>query len=191
MSAIQAKQDGQAAEAQSKQFTSYLTMLLCKMDDQQWFSLSTYRKLLTWKIATALESNTLVSSDVIFPLRTLHLISRLALLSKLFSSCFFFTTRRDDSGSFSSPRTINFCKAEWILLQSVQQNHFPFGNSCWKHGVNTNLLTEQIRKNYELFNRNNWHLKVIHVMIPQTAHMILSLTLVRKKKWRTKNIKCK
>jgi hypothetical protein len=24
----------------------------------------------------------------------------------------------------------NFCKVEWILLQSIQQNQLPFGNSC-------------------------------------------------------------
>lgn len=85
---------------------------------------------LTWKIATACESNTLVSREVIFPFKSLHLTSKSVSATKVFSICFFFIMSRELSGSFSAPASSKFCRVEYIHLQFAEQNHFPFGSSC-------------------------------------------------------------
>ena len=95
---------------------------------------------LTWKMATASDSRASVTSEEsVFLLRSLHLTSSLQPLSEALSSCFFIKFR-EESGSFSSPRITNFCKAEWILSHPVQQNHFPFGNSCCTNQVSIFLI---------------------------------------------------
>lgn len=109
---------------------SYLFILVVQHKQYSLCLVNKAQTILTWKIATAFERNNLVSGEAIFPLRTLHLTSKSVGVSGTFSSCFFFMTSRRESGIFSSPRISNFCKAEKILSQSMQQNHFPFGNSC-------------------------------------------------------------
>uniref|UniRef100_A0A2P2KV28 Uncharacterized protein LOC105114439 n=1 Tax=Rhizophora mucronata TaxID=61149 RepID=A0A2P2KV28_RHIMU len=69
------------------------------------------------------------SEEILFPLRSLQLKSTLSSLSELLSPILFFITFKEESGIFSSPCITNFCKAAWILAQSEQQNHSPFGNS--------------------------------------------------------------
>nr|GMC82172.1 hypothetical protein Iba_chr04bCG10900 [Ipomoea batatas]GMC86317.1 hypothetical protein Iba_chr04dCG9770 [Ipomoea batatas] len=84
----------------------------------------------SWKIATASASRTLVSREVILPLRSLHLKSISPIESIHFSTSFALTISKQVSGNFSSPELSKFCSAKYILWQSVQQNHLPSGSSC-------------------------------------------------------------
>lgn len=71
----------------------------------------TNTRAFTWKIATALDSNNLVSAEASLPLSSLHLISVSASLVKPFSSYFFFITSASTLGRASAPWSRKSCKA--------------------------------------------------------------------------------
>lgn len=142
----------------------------------------TNQQWLTWKTVNALENSTLVWSEVIFPERILHLTSESTVPPESFCPFFCVKVFRRGSGSFSSPPNMSFCKTEWIFLQSVQQNHFPFGSSCSTYGINTNNIQKNLsmqRPHLFVPQFKKWVIKIIWFMdyFSINEHIFLTLRL--------------
>lgn len=90
---------------------------------------------LTWKIATALDSTNLLSSELL-SLKTLHLTSRSPSSFKPFSARFFFMRSTSTAGTGSAPRLTRSFSASQMSTHTVEQYHAPSGNACSSQPIN-------------------------------------------------------